>query len=187
MENGEFKIDGNRSGGQTSIRKTETAYDFSNIVPLWHANQTSSLIPYNLQTEEPMNWSQVFHPKNSHQFLLLFLENLSIIRKDHEIIDIEGDNAEFAGVCVNEYGIIWTASGKPDLFELNFCLLIPCAWHLFESIETLLQLLHHLLTTIVKTPRRRPHVDQVFKITIEEGCLNVHLMDFQIELCSNGE
>src|SRR6266436_1486090 len=149
------------------VSESKTFNDIRHISGLGDTNQVSRPIPCNFQTQEPMDGAKVLHLEGTFQLILLLVQQVDIVRENHEIIHIEGyDTKLLVWTFVDKDAVIRITSGKAKLSKFFFCLLIPCPRCLFQTIKAPFEFPDNTVSTIIRAPRGWLHVDSMFEVTI---------------------
>src|SRR5260370_21693740 len=126
-----------------------------------------------------MDRAQVLHFECLHESSFDCPQQCHIIADKHEIVHIEGYNAEYLCVfIISENGMVYVRLGKAESLKFLLCLLIPCMQCLLQTIQALLQLPNDLRPPIINASSWWFHVNGMFEIPIEKCSLDIHLIDF---------
>ena len=122
----------------------------------------------------------------SHQLSKLLIEQF-VSRAKYNIIDIELTYEQLPVNPLGEESRIDLPNLEPTVYQQLPKVLIPRMWGLFEAIECLVEAIDMVRKVGVLKPGRLSHIHQLTKRAVQEGTLNIHLLQLEIIVVGIGQ
>src|SRR5579859_1880698 len=141
-----------------------------------------SIVPvFDFHAEKPSCDSEILHVKSFAEAPFNRGDIFLVVPSNDEIVNVESDVCAFAvGILVNENAGIRFALLEVEVDQDCCDQLNPCSWRLLQSVQCSSEETNIVLFTRCDESFWLFDIYSFIKIAIEEGCVDVHLVDFVV-------
>lgn len=168
-------MDSNRSGGRRAVRHASAFEDVIGVLSL--GEKEAGLCAPHLDAEEEVNWTKVLHGELKTKLIDDAVKELGRGGSKNDVVDVEEQMGFGGAMMKHEQGAVGLGRREAELLQMRGESLKPGARHLLEAVERFAKQTDGIWLCWIDEADRLLTEDLLRQIAMEEGVLDVELVN----------